>query len=226
MSDDTEIPLDIKNDIQLAFNIYKNENNKINKLKLRTILFSFVMYKFSASDINDFIETRTLKEKELYTFDDVCDLVKEKLLESKERDADELFNYIMNRNDNKNDKGKNANKNKTQNQKDKKDNKNENGTSKKSTKITKACLTNAFKSACIDINIDEKDIDKMLEYMKNKQLDESEKEEAKQENKESERPEDGKQDNNENKDNKEKDQQKEVVKITRSQFKQFYVEPK
>ena len=99
MSEETDIPLDIKNDIKLAFNIYKNENNKINKLKLRTILFSFIMYKYSASDINEFIESRTLKEKELYTFDDVCDLVKEKLNESKERDSDELFNYIINSKD-------------------------------------------------------------------------------------------------------------------------------
>ena len=70
MSDDTEIPLDIKNDIRLAFNLYKNENNKINKLKLRTLLSSFIRYKYSASDINQFIESRTLKEKELYSFDD------------------------------------------------------------------------------------------------------------------------------------------------------------
>ena len=98
MSEENEIPLDIKNDIQLAFNLYKNEKNKINKLKLRTILFSFVMYKYSASEINEFIESRTLKEKEFYSFDDVCDLVKEKLLESKERESDELFNYIVNKN--------------------------------------------------------------------------------------------------------------------------------
>ena len=78
MSEVIELPIDVKNDLQLAFNLYKNENNKINKLKLRTILFSFVMYKGSSSEINEFIETKTLKEKEYYTFDDVCDLVKEK----------------------------------------------------------------------------------------------------------------------------------------------------
>ena len=141
MSDDTEIPLDLKNDIQLAFNLYKNENNKINKLKLRTILFSFIMYKYSASDINDFIESRTLKEKELYNFDDVCDLIKEKLAESKERDSDELFNYIVN-------------------------NKNENS------KMTKKQLKDAFDSNHIDV--DEKEIDKMIEYMKRKQVEENE----------------------------------------------------
>ena len=135
MSEETEIPLDIKNDIKLAFNLYKNENNKINKLKLRTLLFSFIMYKYRASDINQFIESRTLKEKELYSFDDVCDLIKEKLIESKERDSDELFNYIVN-------------------------NKNENS------KMSKAQLQEAFKSN--DIDVDEKEIDKMLDYMRKK----------------------------------------------------------
>lgn len=96
MSEEYEMPPDIKNDIKLAFDLYKNENNKINKLKLRTILFSFVFYKFSASDINNFIETRELKEKELFTFEDVYNLINEKLRESKERDSDELFNYIVN----------------------------------------------------------------------------------------------------------------------------------
>ena len=140
MSEETDIPLDIKNDIELAFNIYKNENNKINKLKLRTILFSFIMYKYSASDINEFIESRTLKEKELYTFDDVCDLVKEKLNESKERDSDELFNYIVN--------------------------------SKEKNKMTKKQLIDAFKGN--DIDVDEKEIDKMLDYMNRKKLEEEE----------------------------------------------------
>ena len=173
MSEETEIPLDIKNDIKLAFNLYKNENNKINKLKLRTLLFSFIMYKYSASDINQFIESRTLKEKELYSFDDVCDLIKEKLIESKERDSDELFNYIVN-------------------------NKNENS------KMSKAQLQEAFKSN--DIDVDEKEIDKMMEYMKKKQFEESE---------ENESPED-----------EEKKKATLSKDITRNQFKQFYVEQK
>ena len=33
MSEHKEIPADIKNDIKLAFDLYKNENNKINKIK-------------------------------------------------------------------------------------------------------------------------------------------------------------------------------------------------
>ena len=56
MSENKEIPADIKNDIKLAFDLYKNEKNKINKLKLRTLLFSFIMYKSSPSDINDYID--------------------------------------------------------------------------------------------------------------------------------------------------------------------------
>ena len=62
MSDNIELPIDVKNDLLLAFNLYKNENNKINKLKLRTILFSFVMYKYSSSEINEFIESKTLQD--------------------------------------------------------------------------------------------------------------------------------------------------------------------
>jgi len=182
MSEETDIPLDIKNDIELAFNLYKNENNKINKLKLRTILFSFIMYKYSASDINEFIESRTLKEKELYNFDDVCDLVKEKLNESKERDSDELFNYIVN--------------------------------NKEKNKMTKKQLVEAFKGN--DIDVDEKEIDKMLDYMRRKNLEEEEDQEEKE--KEKEKEEDG-ESQNKHKETLSKD-------ITRNQFKQFYVEQK
>ena len=185
MSEETEIPLDIKNDIELAFNLYKNENNKINKLKLRTLLFSFIMYKYSASDINEYIESRTLKDKELYTFDDVCDLVKEKLLDSKARDSDELFNYIVN-------------------------NKNENS------KMTKNQLAEAFKSN--QIEVDEKELDKMIEYMKRGQNDENRKEQEEEnvENEEREKEEGGEE---EKKKNNSKD-------VTREQFKNFYVEQK
>ena len=135
MSEVIELPIDVKNDLQLAFNLYKNENNKINKLKLRTILFSFVMYKGSSSEINEFIETKTLKEKEYYTFDDVCDLVKEKLTEAKSKESDELFDYIV------------SNKN----------NKNESNT------MTKKQLINAFEEN--EIHIEPYEIDEMLEYM-------------------------------------------------------------
>ncbi len=147
MADENEIPLDIKNDIQLAFNLFKNENNKINKLKLRTILFSFVMYKYSASDINEFIESKTLKEKELYTFDDVCDLIKEKMLESKERESDELFNYIVN------------------NKKDKTE----------INKMNKKQLKNAFEEN--EIIVEDSELDKMIEYMQKKEMEEEDEDE-------------------------------------------------
>ena len=62
MSETKEIPDDIKKDIKLTLDLYKNENNKINKLKLRTLLFSFVMYKLSPSDINAYIDSKTSKE--------------------------------------------------------------------------------------------------------------------------------------------------------------------
>ena len=103
MSENKEIPSDIKNDIKLAFDLYKNENNKINKLKLRTLLFSFIMYKSSPSDINAYIDSKESNGKELYSFEDVCDLINGRLEEAKENDADELYDYIVN---NKNDSSK------------------------------------------------------------------------------------------------------------------------
>lgn len=95
-----ELSIDIKNDILLAFNLYKNENNKINKLKLRTLLFSFVMYKNSAEEINKYIENQTKPEQEEFDFDEVCEMVNLKLKASKEKEADEVFNYICQKNDN------------------------------------------------------------------------------------------------------------------------------
>ena len=148
MSDNIELPVDVKNDLKLAFNLYKNEFNKINKLKLRTILFSFVMYKYSSSEINEFIESKTLNDKEFYTFDDVCDLVKEKLTDSKSRESDELFDYIMSKKNNKTDNNR----------------------------ITKDQLSEAFKDN--DIIIEQNEIDEMLEYMnKDEAVEEEENEE-------------------------------------------------
>ena len=152
MSDNIELPIDVKNDLLLAFNLYKNENNKINKLKLRTILFSFVMYKYSSSEINEFIEAKTLEDKEYYTFDDVCDLVKEKLTESKSRESDELFDYIVS----------NKNKNSEIN------------------KMTKKQLMNAFEEN--EIHIDQNEIEEMLEYMNKDEVTEEEENEDEKEN--------------------------------------------
>ena len=147
MSEKEELPVDIKNDLQLAFNLYKNENNKINRLKLRTILFSFVMYKSSSSEINEFIASKTESDKEYYSFDDVCDLVKEKFKDSKSKESDELFDYIVNS----------------------KNNKNENNV------MTKKQLMNAFEEN--EIHLEPNEIDEMLEYMNKNEADEEENEE-------------------------------------------------
>ena len=171
MSDENEIPLDVKNDVQLAFDIFKNEKNKINKLKLRTMLFSFVMYKFSASDINSFIEN-VMGDKELFSFEDVCDLINMRLQDAKERESDELFNYIA----------KNSNEN---------------------AMLNKNELVTAFQDNKIDV--DEKEIEKMMQYM----LKEDDKE------------------NNKEEENHEAEEANKTIgkkHISRDQFKKFYCE--
>ena len=172
MSDENEIPLDVKNDVQLAFNLFKNEKNKINKLKLRTILFSFVMYKFSASDINNFIDN-VMGDKELFSFEDVCDLVNMRLQDAKEREADELFNYVVKNN-------------------------NENA------KLKKSELVDAFKE--YKIEVDDKEVDKMLQYM------------CKSDEKEN--------NDGENQDLEEANKTEGKKSISREQFKKFYCEKK
>ena len=164
MSEHKEIPADIKNDIKLAFDLYKNENNKINKLKLRTLLFSFIMYKSSPSDINDYIDSKESNGKELYSFEDVCDLINDRLEEAKESDADELYDYIVN---NKND----------------------------SSKISKKQISNAFSSCNIDV--DDKEIDRMMDYIKHRKKGENEENKGKESNY-----------------------------VDRGEFKEFYVEQK
>ena len=96
----SDISPDLKNDIRLAFDIFKTKNETINKLKLRTILFSFIMYKNSAGDINKYIDENTNPEQEEYTFEDVCELINSKIQESKIREADEIFNYILRKSEN------------------------------------------------------------------------------------------------------------------------------
>ena len=103
MSDENEIPPDLLNDIRLTFDLYKNEKEKISKLKLRTLLFSFCMYKSSASDINEYIESETDPDKEEFDFDIVCILVNQKLKSAKNKDADEIFNYMISNKNDKND---------------------------------------------------------------------------------------------------------------------------
>jgi hypothetical protein len=92
-SNSDELTEDLKNDLQLAFNIYKNEENKINKLKLRTILFSFAMYKSSPRQINEYIAEFFPKQEE-FTFENLLKLVFYKLKNIKETEADSLFNII------------------------------------------------------------------------------------------------------------------------------------
>jgi hypothetical protein len=73
-----EMSDDLKNDLEIAFDIFKNEHNKLTKLKLRTLLFSFAMYKSSAKDINDYI-LENLDKKDDYTFEDLHKLVFQKM---------------------------------------------------------------------------------------------------------------------------------------------------
>ena len=94
MGDKDELPFDLKNDIKIAFDLFKNENNKITKLKLRTLLFSFIMFKSSASDINKYIEEKISPTQQLFELDDVYDLIKLKLREAKMKEANELLNFV------------------------------------------------------------------------------------------------------------------------------------
>ena len=135
----SEMPLDIKTDIKMAFDFMKSENNTINKLKLRTLIFSFVMYKYSAKDINDYIDDQLSEmgipeDQENFTFDEVCALINEKLDEARERESDELFDYISSR----------------RVQKD---------------KITKKELENIFSN--YKLGVEDEDLDKMMNYMVN-----------------------------------------------------------
>ena len=95
MGDKDEIPFDLKNDIKIGFDIFKNENNKINKLKLRTLLFSFIMFESSAGDINKYIEEKISPTRDLFDINDVYELVKDKLKEAKLKEANELLNYVI-----------------------------------------------------------------------------------------------------------------------------------
>ena len=50
-----ELNEDLKNDLLLGFNLFKWSNWMVNKLKLRSMLFSFAMYKSAPADINRYI---------------------------------------------------------------------------------------------------------------------------------------------------------------------------
>ena len=98
MTDKDEIPFELKNDIKISFDLFKNENNKINKLKLRTILFSFIMFKSSAGEINRYIEETISPTQEFFNLDELELLIKLKLKEAKSKEANELL-YAINGND-------------------------------------------------------------------------------------------------------------------------------
>ena len=95
MNEKGEISFDLKNDIKIAFDLFKNENNKITKLKLRTLLFSFIMFESSAGDINRYIEEKTSPDQDLFDLDDVNDLIKEKIKDAKIKEANELTTSIV-----------------------------------------------------------------------------------------------------------------------------------
>ena len=98
MTDKDEITFELKNDIKIAYDLFKNESNKITKLKLRTLLFSFIMFKSSAGEINKYIEDTISPSQELFDLDELYLLIKLKLKEAKEKEADELI-YAINGNE-------------------------------------------------------------------------------------------------------------------------------
>ena len=73
-----EISDDLRNDLLVAFNLYKNEEGFINKLKLRTLLFSFAMYKSSPKEINDYI-AYYYQKKDQFSYENLIKLVSYKL---------------------------------------------------------------------------------------------------------------------------------------------------
>ena len=98
MTDKDEIPFELKNDIKIAFDLFKNETNKITKLKLRTLLFSFIMFRSSAGEINRYIEDTISPNQEFFDFDEFSLLIKLKLKEAKLKEANELL-YAINGNE-------------------------------------------------------------------------------------------------------------------------------
>ena len=98
MSDKIEIPFELKNDIKIAFDLFKSESNKITKLKLRTLLFCFIMFKSRAAEINRYIEETISPTQEFFNFDEFSLLIKLKLKEAKLKEANELL-YAINGND-------------------------------------------------------------------------------------------------------------------------------
>ena len=154
----SEMPLDIETDLKIAFDFMKSEKNTINKLKLRTLIFSFVMYKYSAKEINEYIEDQMKElgmpeDQENFTFDELCTIISDRLEDARERESDELFNYIA---------------------------------SKKNhvDKITKRELENIFDT--YKLGVDKEDLEKMMNYMANNDETEQNEELLMEENEEDE----------------------------------------
>ena len=158
----SEMPLDVKTDLKIAFDFMKNETNTINRLKLRTLVFSFVMYKYSAKEINEYIEEQMKDlgmsdDQENFTFEELCAIISPRLEEAKERESDELFNYISSKKNYVN-------------------------------KISKKELENIFNN--YKLGIEQEDLNKMINYMvstdevgQNNELLSEENEEDEEENK-------------------------------------------
>ena len=154
----SEMPLDIKTDLKIAFDFMKSEKNTINKLKLRTLIFSFVMYKYSAKEINEYIEDQMKElgmpeDQENFTFDELCTIISDRLEDARERESDELFNYIASKKNHVN-------------------------------KITKRELENIFDT--YKLGVDKEDLEKMMNYMANNDETEQNEELLMEENEEDE----------------------------------------
>lgn len=100
-----ELSDDTKNDLLLAFDLFKNSRSiflildKLTKSKLRTILFSFAMYKSAPGDINEFINENYKQDE--FTYEELCNLVTLKSSSSKDRDIEDTW-LLINRNNHSN----------------------------------------------------------------------------------------------------------------------------
>ena len=90
-----ELTEDMKNDLYLGFNLMKNNREKLSKLKLRSLLFNFAMYKSSPSDINEFINENYPKQEE-FSYEELLNLVLIKFSTIKEREVEDTWNLFAN----------------------------------------------------------------------------------------------------------------------------------
>lgn len=88
-----ELNEDIKNDLFLGFNLMKNNRDKLSKLKLRSLLFNFAMYKSSPNEINDYINEVFPRQDE-FSYDDFLRLVTLKYSYLKEKEFEDTWNLF------------------------------------------------------------------------------------------------------------------------------------